>query len=185
MKTCKIFKIFDDKQKILHTFCEPVEMPISDEIKNTLKEMINYLKCSQDEEFSKKHNIRSGVGLAAPQIGINKRFYAIYYIDSDDNVVEYGLVNPKIISSSVKLCALSGGEGCLSVNKDHEGLVYRYYKITLTAYDVVKDKNITITAKGYDAIVLQHELDHLNGVVYYDRINKENPLQQIENSILI
>ena len=47
------------------------------------------------------------------------------------------------------------------------------------------DKVIDINAKGYDAIVLQHEYDHLDGVLFYDRINKDNPIQEIENSILI
>ena len=87
--------------------------------------------------------------------------------------------------SSVKKCALRGGEGCLSVDKDHPGYVYRYFKITMRAYDVFQDKVIDINAKGYDAIVLQHEYDHLDGVLFYDRINKDNPIQEIENSILI
>jgi len=185
MSKNKVFKIFNDKQKILHEVCDPVEEPISDDIKNTLLDMITYLKNSQDEEYAKKNHIRSGVGLAAPQIGIKKRFYAIYYINENDEIVQYGLVNPKIISSSIKKCALAGGEGCLSVNIDHSGYVFRYYKITLKAYDVLQNKDIIINAKGYDAIVLQHELDHLNGVVYYDRIDKNNPQKQIDNSILI
>ena len=57
--------------------------------------------------------------------------------------------------------------------------------VTLRAYDVFQEKEIEITAKGYKSIVLQHELDHLNGIVYYDRISKNNPYQEIENSILI
>lgn len=185
MNKNKIFKIIDDKQKVLHTTCEPVELPVSDDIRNKLLEMVEYLKNSQDEEFAEKNNIRSGVGLAAPQIGILKRFFAIYYVNSENEVIQYGLVNPKIVSCSVKKCALASGEGCLSVKQDHDGLVYRYYKIVLKAFDVIQNKEITISAKGYDAIVLQHEFDHLNGILYYDRINKDHPNEQIDNSVLI
>lgn len=99
--------------------------------------------------------------------------------------VKYGLINPKIISSSVRKCALRGGEGCLSVKKDHQGYVYRYAKITLRAFDIFENKEIDIVAKNYDAIVLQHELDHLSGILYYDKIDKSNPFKEIDNSFLI
>ena len=108
-----------------------------------------------------------------------------YYINENDQEVKYGLINPRIIASSVKKCALRSGEGCLSVKQDHPGLVYRYFKITLKAFDIFSNKEIEINAKGYDAIVLQHELDHLSGILYYDRIYKSNPQIIIENSVLI
>ena len=60
-------------------------------------------------------------------------------------------------------------------HEDHKGLVHRHYKIVMKAYDALQDKDITITAKGYDAIVLQHEYDHLEGMFYYDRIDKKEP----------
>ena len=100
-------------------------------------------------------------------------------------MVEYGLVNPKIIQNSMKKVALKGGEGCLSVDEDHSGFVYRYDKIVMKAYDVVSQKEVLIKAKGYDAIVLQHEYDHLDGILYYDRINKKEPNKEIPNSYLI
>ena len=146
--------------------------------------MVSYLKKSQDEKYCQKHHIRAGVGLAAPQIGVNKRMFAIYYT-KEDEVVEYGLVNPKIIQNSMKKVALKGGEGCLSVDEDHNGFVYRYDKIVMKAYDVVSQKEVLIKAKGYDAIVLQHEYDHLDGILYYDRINKKEPNKEIPNSYLI
>lgn len=179
------FNIISDKEKSLRETCEKVSFPLDEKIKETLFDMVEYLKLSQDTEYAEANNIRAGVGLAAPQIGINKCFFAIYYINEFDEEIKYGLINPKIIMSSVKKCALSGGEGCLSVKEDQKGLVYRYFKITLKAYDVFQDKEITINAKGYDAIVLQHELDHLSGILYYDRIDKNNPNKEIENSVLI
>jgi peptide deformylase len=55
----------------------------------------------------------------------------------------------------------------------------------MTAYDIVTNKDITLTATGYDAIVLQHEYDHLDGILYYDRIDKNNPFKEIDNSYLL
>ena len=179
------FKIIDDKNPLLRKECEKVILPIDNTLRGTINEMVEYLKASQDEEISQKLGIRAGVGLAAPQIGINKRFFAIYYLNEEGKEIKYGLVNPRIIMSSVKKCALASGEGCLSVKNDHPGYVYRYFKITLRAFDVFLDKEIDIVAKGYDAIVLQHELDHLSGVLYYDRIDKTNPVKELDNSILI
>ena len=93
----KIFKIVKDSDKNLRKKCLEVSLPLDEETKNTLLEMIEYLKISQDEEKAKKYNIRSGVGLAAPQIGIQKRMLAIY-VQYEDKVYEYALVNPKIIN---------------------------------------------------------------------------------------
>ncbi len=181
-----MFKIVKDSQKSIREKCEPVLMPASKEDIALLKEMVKYLRLSQDDNYATKHNIRSGVGLAAPQIGIQKRMLAVsYIIDEEGNRVEYGLINPRIVANSVKLCCLASGEGCLSVDIDRKGYVYRYYKITVRAYDVLQEKDIEIVAKGYDAIVLQHEIDHLDGILYYDHINKKDPFEEKENAIKI
>ena len=135
---------------------------------------LNVIK-SQDEKYAEKHNIRAGVGMAAIQIGILKRMFVIYFVDEDGQEVAYQLVNPIIIESSVKKAALQGGEGCLSVDNPHYGLVHRSYHIKLKAYDALIGQDVEIDAKGYEAIVLQHEYDHLNGTFYYDRIDKNSP----------
>ena len=179
-----MLKIVKDNVASLREKSELVTLPLSKEDENLLKEMVSYLKKSQDEKYCQKHHIRAGVGLAAPQIGVNKRMFAIYYT-KEDEVVEYGLINPKIIQNSMKKVALKGGEGCLSVDEDHNGFVYRYDKIVMKAYDIVSQKEVLIKAKGYDAIVLQHEYDHLDGILYYDRINKKEPNKEIPNSYLI
>ncbi len=169
-----LFKIYTDQDEVLHQKTEEVELPIPEETKQTVLDMIEYLKLSQDEEFAKEHNIRAGVGIAAPQIGISQRFFAVCFDDGKKHY-EYGLINPKIVSSSVKKAYLLSGEGCLSVPEDHQGYVYRYYKITIKGYDAVTDKNVTLRLVGYPAIVVQHEYDHLSGVLYYERIDKDNP----------
>lgn len=180
----ELFNIVTDKTK-LRKKCEEVETPVNKETKTTLLKMIEYLKASQDDEIAQKYDIRPGVGLAANQIGINKRFLAIYLIDEKGNEVVYGLVNPNIISYSVQECYLANGEGCLSVKKDVPGYVYRHYKISVKAYDVIEDKVITIKARGFLAIVLQHEIDHLNGLLYIDHIDQNNPYKEKEGAIAI
>lgn len=168
------YKVIKDSNPIMRKRSNEVSLPLDLETKETLDFMLDYLKKSQDDEYAKKHNIRAGVGLAAIQIGILKRMFAIYY-ENDKGIVQYQLVNPKIIETSVKKCALSSGEGCLSVDKEHKGLVHRHYKIVMKAFDALQNKDIVITAKGFDAIVLQHEYDHLDGLFFYDRIDNKNP----------
>ena len=68
----KLFKIVKDNQKSLRIRSTDVSFPLDENTKETLFNMLEYLKLSQDDEFASKNNIRSGVGLAAPQIGINK-----------------------------------------------------------------------------------------------------------------
>ena len=177
-------KIVKDSNPIMKKKSLPVSLPLSVEDKKTLDDMLEYLKLSQDEEYSQKHNIRPGIGLAAIQIGLLKRMFVVYY-EKEDQVVEYQLVNPKIIEYSLRKCALKDGEGCLSVDGEHPGYAHRYYKIKMEAYDALQDKNIIITARGFDAIVLQHEYDHLDGLFFYDRIDKNNPDKPLLNEELI
>lgn len=183
-----MLRIVKDNALSIHSPSKEVEMPISAEIKATLDEMLQYLKDSQDPEFLKKNpKVREGIGLAAPQIGINKRMLVIHYCSDEEKgeYTTYQLVNPKIISNSVKECYLESGEGCLSVDKPHPGYAYRHYKITVEAYDAYIGKNVQIRAIGFDAIVLQHEIDHLDGILFYDRINKEEPFKKKAGSIAI
>ena len=157
---------------------QEVPMPLSKEHKELIDEMLKYLLLSQDESYRHKHpNVREGVGLAAPQVGHNLRMLVISYPNGDEEntITQYQLVNPKIVVNSVKKCYLRGGEGCLSVDDPHPGIVHRDYKIVVKAFDATKMEDVTITARGYDAIVLQHEIDHLNGVLFYDHIDKVNP----------
>lgn len=177
-------KIIKDNNPIMRKKSLPVDLPLSKEDKETLDAMLDYLKKSQDEEYAKKHNIRPGVGMAAIQIGLLKRMFVIYY-ETQNGPVEYQLVNPVMIETSIRKCALKDGEGCLSVDNNHEGLVHRYFKIRLKAFDALTNQEIEITARGYDAIVLQHEYDHLNGLFYYDHINNNEPFGQLNNEEII
>jgi peptide deformylase len=181
----KLFKIVKDDHPSLREKSKEVEMPLSKKDKQLLLDMIEYLKLSQNQEYAKKHNLREGVGLAAPQININKRMLVIYFHDLDGNEIQYALVNPIIIANSVRKAYLEGGEGCLSVDEEHKGYVYRDYKITIKAFDAIKEENVQFSVRGYNAIVLQHEIDHLNGILFYDRIDKNNPFKKVEDSYII
>lgn len=181
----KLFKIVKDSKKSIRQSSVNISLPLSNEIIDLGKEMLEYLKLSQDDEFLKNHpNVRSGVGLAAPQIGKNIKMIAIY-IEQEKKNIEYVLVNPEIIQESVQKCYLKGGEGCLSVDGDHPGNVFRSNRIKVKAFDLLLNKETTIEAHGFLAIVLQHEIDHLHGTLFYDHINIFNPFGIIEGAIAI
>lgn len=177
-------KIIKDSNPIMRKRSEPVSLPLSKEDRELLDSMLLYLKRSQDDEYAQKHNIRSGVGLAAIQVGVLKRMFVVY-INTGEEEIAYQLVNPKIIESSLKQCALESGEGCLSVDKEYQGLSHRAYRIKMAAYNALTDEDIVIDAKGYLSIVLQHEFDHLNGMFFYDRIDKNQPNKQKPAEVLI
>ncbi|MCQ2742167.1 MAG: peptide deformylase [Bacilli bacterium] len=161
-------------------------MPLEAKNKKLLDEMLDYLRKSRDPEYRKKHpTVREGVGLAAPQTGNNLRMLVISYQVGEDQYIEYQLVNPRIVSNSVRKCYIEAGEGCLSVDEEHTGYVPRDFKIVVEAYDALLGENITITARGFDAIVLQHEIDHLNGILFYDHINKQDPFKTIPGAVVI
>ena len=104
-----------------------------------------------------------GVGLAAPQVGILKR---VVVIDVGDGLIE--LVNPEIISAEGKA---EGPEGCLSV-PGRRGMVERPERVTVAAQN--RDgKPIQIEATELLAVCLCHEIDHLDGVLYVDKMTEE------------
>ena len=80
---------------------------------------------------------------------------------------------------------MQSGEGCLSVDGVHNGYVYRHNKIQVKAFNVQTMKEEDITARGFEAIVLQHEYDHLDGLFFYDRIDKNKPNQILMNEELL
>ena len=183
-----MIKIVKDTTPELRQKSEEVPLPLSKKDKDFIDEMLTYLKLTQDEKFRAKHpNVREGVGLAAPQAGRNVRMLVISYPTGDEKnpLVEYQLVNPKIVVNSVRKCYLSNGEGCLSVDLEHPGRVYRHFKIVVEAYEAKLGENVRITARGYDAIVLQHEIDHLNGILFYDHIDPKDPFKNIPGSVEI
>lgn len=163
---------------LLRKQTEEVTTPLNQEDRNTLLAMLQYLKNSQDPTLAKKYKLRPGTGLSANQIGVDKRMFAVLF---DHN--EMVFINPKIISHSLNMIYLPDGEGCLSVNRPVHGFVPRYERIKVRAYDI-DGQEFILPFQGYGAIVVQHEIDHLNGIMFYDRINKENPFRLPTNIII-
>ena len=178
-------KIYKDTNPIMRKKSSEVTLPLSKKEHELLDSMLEHLKMSQNEEYRKTHKVREGVGLAAVQVGHLKRMFVIYYQKDDGQIIQYQLINPKIVETSVKKCALKNGEGCLSVDKEYSGYAHRYYKERMRAFEAIQNKNIEIVASGFDAIGLQHEYDHLDGIFFYDRIDRVKPLEQLSNEVLI
>lgn len=159
----------------LRKIAAKVEYPISKEDMQSAKKMIKYLEVSQDDRKAEKYGIRAGVGLAAPQINVSKRFFAVL-IDDGNEVIEFVVFNPEIVAESVQMTYLSTGEGCLSI-PDGSGKVLRHKKIKAKGiYYYPKTKTFeecTKTFSGYPAIVFQHEYDHLNGVLFVDKVTND------------
>lgn len=105
-----------------------------------------------------------GVGLAAPQVSILKRLCVVCV----DGKKVYELINPEIIETSGTQC---GAEGCLSV-PERSGLVERPQKITVK-YQDRKGKHKEITVSDFTAVAFCHEIDHLDGVLFIDKITAE------------
>lgn len=117
----------------------------------------------------------AGVGIAAPQVGINKNVIWVQRFDKEDEPFEF-YINPKIIWRS-KLTRL-GAEGCLSIPERKEE-VQRNYSIRLQYWD--KQGNIIEeNIEGFTAVIFQHEVDHLYGILYPDRLEEQSKRETIE-----
>ncbi|TGY64850.1 peptide deformylase [Dubosiella muris] len=169
--------IISDHDPRIREKSEKVALPLDAQDRELLEAMLTYVRDSQDEEIAERDNLRPAVGIAAIQVGVPKQMLAIVCPnpDNEEEDIELALVNPKIISESVQNAYLDSGEGCLSVLEEHEGHSMRHARIKVRAFDLVRNENVTIRAKGFLAICLQHEIDHLSGILFYDRIDPNDP----------
>jgi peptide deformylase len=138
--------------EILRQKAVPVET-IDDEIRELAKEMFVTLK---EEE---------GVGLAAPQIGKSIRMFVV----KADDGVERVFINPQIVATSSEQVTYE--EGCLSIPKLYEDVV-RPERITIQARNE-NGRRFNLEADGFLARVIQHEYDHLEGILFIDRISPD------------
>lgn len=129
-------------------------------VKNIDKKLVKYIK-----EMRVAMDKAKGVGLAAPQVGNNIR---LALVTIGKKVV--AIINPEIVdhSDAVEL----GEEGCLSL-PGVWGKVNRYKEITLK-YQDEKGHEIVMKLKGFDARVVQHEIDHLDGILFIDYLKESN-----------
>lgn len=147
----KIYKLGED---VLREKCAPVASEeINDEMRSLFEDMFETMVDA------------NGVGLAAPQVGIAKRFFVVI---SDDDVKRV-FINPQIVATSKELVPYD--EGCLSLPGFDEEIV-RPAKVTIQALNEF-GKPFTLETDGLLARIVQHENDHLDGIVYIDRGDKE------------
>lgn len=141
-------------EEILRQVAVPVkEEEINDEFRSLIAEMFETMDAA------------NGVGLAAPQVNINKRFFVL----TADDEVRRVFINPQIIATSSDLSDYE--EGCLSIPKIYE-VIKRPSKVTVQALDE-NGKKFTLDAEGLLARIIQHENDHLDGIVFIDRGDPE------------
>jgi peptide deformylase len=137
----------------------PVE-EITDEIRALVSEMFDTM---EKEE---------GVGLAAPQVD---RSIRLFVVKADDGVKRV-FINPQIIATSQETCGYE--EGCLSIPKFYEEVI-RPERVTVQAKNE-NGRRFTLEAEGFLARVIQHEYDHLDGILFIDRIapDKKEKIEQ-------
>ncbi|WP_195189898.1 peptide deformylase [Streptococcus parasanguinis] len=176
----------------LRAVAEDVTFPLSDQEIILGEKMMQFLHHSQDPVMAEKLGLRGGVGLAAPQLDISKRIIAVLVPnpeDADGNPpkeaysLQEVMYNPKVVAHSVQDAALGDGEGCLSVDRNVPGYVVRHARVTVEYFTKDGEKK-RIKLKGYNSIVVQHEIDHTNGIMFYDHINPNNPFE-IKEGLLI
>ncbi|MGB1250185.1 MAG: peptide deformylase [Candidatus Promineifilaceae bacterium] len=152
----------EENEAALRVRTEPVKNFDSPELQRLIDDMIDTMR---DKE---------GVGLAAPQVGLRHRLAVVEtlpeYNDDGDAIPNtrdlFVVVNPEIIWRSRK--EVSGIEGCLSI-PGYLGEVWRSHSVTIRAHDR-HGKRKRFRLKGWDARIFQHEIDHLDGVLYTDKL---------------
>ena len=176
----------------LRAVAQDVTFPLNEDDIILGEKMLQFLKNSQDPVTAEKMELRGGVGLAAPQLDISKRIIAVLIPNPEDKdgnppkeayALQTVMYNAKVVAHSVQDAALAEGEGCLSVDREVPGYVVRHARVTVEYFDKEGEKH-RIKLKGYNSIVVQHEIDHTNGIMFYDRINEKEPFA-IKDGMLV
>ncbi|SFJ06744.1 peptide deformylase [Myroides guanonis] len=148
-----------DEQDLIVLRADNLELDPKDTV---LKELINRMLQTVTDEN------KPGVGIAAPQIGINRRVFLAQRLDKPEQPFEF-FVNPEIVWYSKIL--RKGEEGCLSIAEAYD-TVYRSYAIQITYFDL-EGKHFQEVVEGFTAVIMQHEMDHLNGILFTDHVEEQ------------
>lgn len=158
-------KLVTQNHPALHAIAAevPVEEITSAHIQKVLKDMRTALDSYNVDGFN-------GVAIAAPQIGVSLRIFLVHNTDRKDKdaLPDLVAINPKIVKLSKKKHVV--GEGCLSVGENY-GAVRRSTHATLRAFDA-QGNEYERGAAGLLAQIFQHEVDHLDGILFIDRAEK-------------
>lgn len=145
------------EKQVLKQRCEEV-LPTDENLKYLIARMYKTVQ----------HDEKPGVGIAAPQVGINRRVFLVQRMDKQDEPFEF-FINPEIIWYSKIL--RKGDEGCLSIAETY-GEVHRSLAIHITYYDL-SGEHFQEVVEGFTAVIMQHEFDHLEGVLFTDRMAEQ------------
>ncbi len=178
--------IIKDDVELIREISVNVPFPLVKSDKEIMEQIIDYVRSSQDKTQASSRNLRPAFGISAVQIGKARK---MMFIRIENEFIgtpeEFALINPEVIETNSTKAYLASGEGCLSVEGEHAGYVLRPYSIKLQATDYLTSRDVEIEAKGLTAIVIQHEMDHLLGILFYDRINKLDPFKVDNKAIKI
>ncbi len=159
LKAMRVYKITNSKDSILlrtaSTYINPKD-PV-------LQIFIQRLYATVIDSMS------MGVGIAAPQVGVLKNIIWVQRFDKENAPFEVYL-NPKITKYSKKTQTVK--EGCLSIPNRSDLLSSRSFSIYIE-YDTMKSEHKNESVEGFSAVIFQHEIDHLNGILYLDHLEKE------------
>jgi peptide deformylase len=160
-----ILKVSRMGHPVLRSRARPIEKP---ELRSPLLQKLI------DDMVETMHEYH-GVGLAAPQVHEGLRLF-VGVLDENEDADAVALINPEIVPQSD--ATVEGWEGCLSI-PDIRGLVPRFTDIVVSALDR-HGKAIELRLKDFPARVAQHETDHLDGVLFFDRMNSMQSLTYLE-----
>ncbi|MCR8668881.1 peptide deformylase [Aestuariibaculum sp. M13] len=156
-----VYKITDKKDSLLlRTKSSKIKANPDDVV---LQQFVKRLYATVRDSMS------MGVGIAAPQVGILKNIIWVQRFDKENLPFEVYL-NPVIKEYSKKKQVCK--EGCLSIPDRSDTLSTRAFSIKI-AYDTIEDQHKTETVEGFTSVIFQHEIDHLNGILYLDHLSKE------------
>ncbi len=157
----RVFKINNPQDSILlRTKSIPVDVRKNKEILGLL---IERMKTTMID------SVNMGVGIAAPQVGVLKQVIVVQRFDKENFPIE-GYINPVIVQYSKR--KQTRREGCLSIPGRRDTLRNRAYAILLE-YDSLDGTHHTEMVEDFTAIIFQHEIDHLNGILYIDHLQEE------------
>jgi peptide deformylase len=157
--------IIGPNNPVLRRKARAVDDPNTAQIQELIEDMIATMRAAP------------GVGLAAPQVAVGQRIAVIEYAELPEGAPEdaeppepklYVVVNPEIVAVSDEM--VEGSEGCLSI-PGYSGTVQRHKAVTVKALNR-KGRPIKIKARGWLARIFQHEIDHLDGVLFIDRATR-------------
>lgn len=152
-----------DTNEILREVSTPVALNELHKYKPLAENMLKHIRNPKN----------GGVGLAAPQVGVNKRIIVVSLMKDydDENYRTIAMINPVIVAHSETTC--SDQEGCLSLPGD-SGDVVRWTEVDIEFYNI-EGRKFALHLDQLAARIVQHEIDHLNGILFTDRVGKPTP----------